>query len=238
MRTIAFDHIAVALPRMADAVPFFVGVLGGAPHRGARGGPEFRFGTWKYVGGGKLEVIEPVGANSFVHRFLAARGPGIHHVTFKVPSLDEACERARARGYDIVGYDDSYPDWRTAFLHPKQALGIVVQFAETSGGDDPFAWVPPATIANPPAPVTVVGLCMRVSSVERAHVQWDGILQGSCIERGNRMVWSWPDSSMVLNVDVDPSASEGPVAIEIRTSRPITLPTGPVLELGTTFRLI
>ena len=238
MRTTAFDHIALALPRMADAVPFFVGVLGGEPHSGARGGPEFRFGTWKYAGGGKLEVIEPVGAKSFVHRFLAARGPGIHHVTFRVPSLDEACDRARARGYDIVGYDDSYPDWKTAFLHPKQALGIVVQFAETSGGGEPLDWVPPATIANPPAPVTVGGLRMRVSSVARARVQWDGILQGSCVEHGNRMVWSWPDSPMVLNVDVDPSASEGPVAIEIIATRPVALPAGLVAELGATFRLI
>jgi catechol 2,3-dioxygenase-like lactoylglutathione lyase family enzyme len=234
---IAFDHIALALPRIADAVPFYVGVLGGEPHAGMQGGPEFRFGTWRYDGGGKLEVIEPVGANSFVQRFLAARGPGIHHVTFKVPSLDDACDRARARGYDIVGYDDSYDDWKTAFLHPKQALGIVVQFAQTSGESEPTDWKPPATVSDPPAPVAIVGLRMRVSSVERARTQWEGILQGTCDQSGSRMVWRWPDSPMVLNVDVDPSASEGPVAIEIRASRPVALAAGPVPELGTTFRL-
>lgn len=61
MRSIAFDHIALALPRMAGAVPFLAGVLGGAPHSGARGGPDFRFGTWRYDSGGKIEVIEPIG---------------------------------------------------------------------------------------------------------------------------------------------------------------------------------
>ena len=76
MRSIAFDHIALALPRMAGAVPFLVGVLGGVPHSGMQGGPEFRFGTWRYANGGKLEVIEPVGVHGFVHRFLAARGAG------------------------------------------------------------------------------------------------------------------------------------------------------------------
>jgi methylmalonyl-CoA/ethylmalonyl-CoA epimerase len=238
VRTIAFDHIALGLPRIADAVPFFVGVLGGIPYSGMQGGPEFRFGTWRYDGGGRLEAIEPVGAKSFVHRFLAARGPGIHHVTFKVPSLDEACARARARGYEIVGYDDSYDDWKTAFLHPKQALGIVVQFAETSGANEPTDWTPPATVANPPSPVTVVGLRMRVSDALRAREQWHGILQGSCAQDGARMVWRWPDSPMVLTVDVDPSASEGPVEIEVRSSRPLVLPAGPVPELGTTFRLI
>lgn len=238
MRSIAFDHIALALPRMAGAVPFLVGVLGGAPHSGARGGPDFRFGTWRYDNGGKIEVIEPVGVNGFVHRFLAARGPGIHHVTFKVPSLDEACDRARARGYDIVGYDDSYPDWKTAFLHPKQALGIVVQFAQTSGGTEAHRWTPPATVAHPSAPVSVLGLRMRVSDAGRARVQWEEILHGQCAERDERrLVYRWPDSPMVITIDVDGSGAEGPVAIELAATRPVALPAGPVPELGTTFRL-
>ena len=238
MPSIAFDHIALALPRMADAVPFLVGVLGGAPYRGAPGGPEFRFGTWRYEGGGKLEVIEPVGENGFVHRFLASRGPGIHHVTFMVPSLDDACERARRRGYEIVGYDDSYDDWKTAFLHPKQALGIVIQFAQTSEGMTANRWRPPATVARPPAPVTVLGLRMRVSDADRAHVQWGEILQGTCAGAPDAsIVYRWPDSPMTLRIDVDPSGAEGAVAIEVATPRALALPPGPVPGLGATFRL-
>jgi hypothetical protein len=160
-------------------------------------------------------------------------------VTFKVPDLDETCERARARGYDIVGYDDSYDDWKTAFLHPKQALGIVVQFAQTSEGTELSAWKPPATIENPPPPVTVVGLRLRVSAADRAREQWEGILRGECVSRDERkLVYGWPDSPMVLTIDIDPSASEGPVAIELRSPRALRLPPGPVRELGTTFRLV
>ena len=222
---------------MADAVPFLVGVLGGIPHSGARGGPDFRYGTWRYDGGGRIEVIEPLGADGFVHRFLAARGPGIHHVTFKVPSLDEACERARARGYDIVAYDASDPEWKTAFLHPKQALGIVVQLAETSGASAPRSWTPPATVAGPPPPVTVVGLRMRVSSLERARTQWEGILDGQAAEAtAAPLVYRWDGSPMVLRIEVDPSAAEGPIAVEVTASRPVELPAGPVPALGTSFR--
>jgi hypothetical protein len=202
-------------------------------------GPEFRFGTWRYEGGGKIEVIEPVGADGFVHRFLAARGPGVHHVTFTVEHLDEACERAHARGYDIVGYDDSDDDWKTAFLHPKQALGIVVQFAQTTEGMGPSGWNPPATVVNPPAPVTVVGLRMRASAAERAREQWEEILDGTCTSSDERtLVCRWPTSSMVLTIDVDPSGSEGPVTIELRSSRSLALASGPVRELGTAFQLI
>jgi catechol 2,3-dioxygenase-like lactoylglutathione lyase family enzyme len=232
----AFDHIALALPRIADAVEFLVGVLGGVPAAGAQGGPEFRFGTWRYANAGKIEVIEPVGADGFVHRFLAARGPGVHHVTFKVPSLDEACDRARTRGYDIVGYDDSYDDWKTAFLHPKQALGIVVQFAQTSGLNDPDEWTPPTLAGTPPPPVNVLGLRMRVSAADRAHVQWAEILQGTCVEENaGRLVYRWPSSPMAFRIDVDPTAAEGPVAIELSADRSLALPAGAVPALGAVF---
>jgi len=160
-------------------------------------------------------------------------------VTFKVPSLDEACDRARTRGYDIVGYDDSYDDWKTAFLHPKQALGIVVQFAQTSGGSDPVDWTPPATVADPPAPVRVIGLRMRVSDPERARVQWEEILHGTCVSPAARpLVYRWPGSPMVLTIDVDPSASEGPLAVEIEADRRVVLPATPVPALGTTVRSV
>ena len=230
MPSIGFDHIELALPRIADAVPFLVGVLGGVPSTGAQGGPEFRFGTWHYANGGRIEVIEPIGDDGFVHRFLAGRGPGIHHVTFKVPSLDEACDRARARGYDIVSYDDSDEEWKTAFLHPKQALGIVVQFAETPVLDGPYLWTPPVTATAPPPPVHVLGLRMRVSVPDRAHVQWVEVLRGACAERAaERLVYHWPDSPMSITVEVDPTVAEGPVAIELAADRPLALPAGPVL---------
>ena len=99
--------------------------------------------------------------DAFLHRFLAQRGPGIHHVTFTVPSLSEACDRARAHGYLIVGYDDSDPEWKEAFLRPKEALGIVVQFAEPGprpSGENAPRWPPPPEPANPPPPVTMLGL--------------------------------------------------------------------------------
>src|SRR3989442_1449503 len=94
--TIRFDHIAIAVPRIAEATPFLVGELGGVPAYGAPAGA-YRFGQWRFDGGGRLEILEPLGEDGFLHRFLARHGPGIHHVTFRVPRLREACERAQAR---------------------------------------------------------------------------------------------------------------------------------------------
>src|SRR3989338_5435916 len=105
-----FDHIAIGVRALTDAAPVLAGVLGGVPDQGRPSGG-VRWGAWRCAGG-------------FLHRFLAQRGPGIHHVTFKVVSIEAACARARARGYEIVGRDDSDPCWKEAFLHPRPALGI------------------------------------------------------------------------------------------------------------------
>src|SRR6202521_2989445 len=126
---VLFDHVAIGMAKMADAAPFLSGALGGIPDSGHPNGA-FTWGTYRFEGGGSIEILEPRGASGFLNRFLAERGPGIHHVTFKVPSLDQVSARAEKAGYDVVGRDDSDVTWKEAFLHPKQALGIVVQFAE------------------------------------------------------------------------------------------------------------
>jgi methylmalonyl-CoA/ethylmalonyl-CoA epimerase len=233
---ILFDHIAIGMPKMADAAPFLAGELGGIPDSGHASG-SFTWGTYRFEGDGSIEIIEPLGTSGFLHRFLAARGPGIHHVTFKVPSLDEVCARAEAVGYGIVGRDDSDAEWKEAFLHPKQALGIVVQFAQPGPSHGtPHPSTPPPGVPSPPPPVTLLGLRMRAQSRERAVTQWGTVLQGKMTggPRGG-LVFSWPGSFMRLTVEIDPVQNEGPIAIELASPRTLTLPAGPHPDLGTVF---
>jgi methylmalonyl-CoA/ethylmalonyl-CoA epimerase len=233
---VLFDHIAIGVPRMADTAPFLAGVLGGVPDSGYPSGP-FTWGSYRFEGGGCIELIEPVGPSGFVHRFLAERGPGIHHVTFKVPSLDEACARAEAEGYGIVGRNESDPEWKEAFLHPKQALGIVVQFAEPGPADEASSPpTPPPAVAAPPPPVTLRGLRMRCQSRERAVTQWKTVLQGELTEgpRGS-LLFRWPGSFMRVAVEIDPVQNEGPLAIELLSPRRLALPAGAHPVLGAVF---
>jgi len=222
--------------RTADTAPFLAGELGGIPDAGQPSGV-FTWGTYRFEGGGSIELIEPLGPDGFAHRFLAERGPGIHHVTFKVPSLDDVCARAEEAGYGIVGRDDSDPEWREAFLHPKQALGIVVQFAQP-GPSDPTTHplTPPPAVASPPPPLTLLGLRMRCQSRERAVTQWGTVLQGEMAEgpRGD-LLFRWPGSFMRLAVEIDPVQNEGPIAIELLSPRPLDLPRSAHPVLGTVF---
>jgi len=219
MAHITFDHIAIALPRLAAAPAVLVGDLGAAPYFGMTS-QFFRFGQWRFAGGGRLEILEPYGDDGFLHRFLAQHGPGIHHVTFKVPSLRQACDRAEALGYGIVGYNDSRPDWQEAFLHPRQAMGIVVQLAQSTQSEEHMAWQAPAAPPNPPPPVTLLGLRLRARDRARARAQWESVLQGACVEEGDALIYRWPDSPLRIAVEIDPEGKEGPAGIEYVGSRP------------------
>jgi hypothetical protein len=55
----------------------------------------------------------------------------VHHLTFKVDDLEATLDRVRQSGFQPVGIDFSDPDWKEAFLHPREAHGTVVQLAES-----------------------------------------------------------------------------------------------------------
>jgi methylmalonyl-CoA epimerase len=124
-------HIGVAVERIDDALAFYRGVLGLEPHHG----PEQKDGATIVslpFGESDVELLEPVSPESPIARFLARRGPGIHHVCYRVPDLDRALDRCRGAGYRLV---DEVPrigagGKRIAFLHPKSTSGILIELTE------------------------------------------------------------------------------------------------------------
>jgi methylmalonyl-CoA/ethylmalonyl-CoA epimerase len=212
------DHVAIAVPRAEDAVDWLVARLGGRPFA-AGPGLGFRFWQFAFARDGRIELLEPEGpANGFLQRFLAARGEGIHHLTFKVPDLGAAAERAARFGYDVVGRSELHPSWKEAFLHPKQAQGIVVQLAESHPELEPEEW---SAMPFPPLPeparqrADVLGVRLRAASEARARRQWQELLGGECRAERNGLVFCWPESALAVTVELEAGAAEGPLGIEI-----------------------
>jgi methylmalonyl-CoA epimerase len=81
-------------------------------------------------GGVRFEVIRPLGEESHLHKFLSARGPGLHHVCFQVENLDEAIEEVTRAGGQIVGHQFSDSRGRHAFVHPKSTGGVLIGMIE------------------------------------------------------------------------------------------------------------
>ncbi|MDE3086065.1 MAG: VOC family protein [Acidobacteriota bacterium] len=175
------DHVAVAVESWSEAWPRYVVGLGG---RWASGGANVGFAPAQlaFANGARLEVLQPwePEGNPFLRRFLDRGGPGPHHLTFKVPDIAAALEAVQAAGYAPVSVDLSDPGWKEAFLHPRQAGGIVVQLAQAAG-----YWESPAPEGFPPPagpPATLVRVAHAVADLDAAVALFGGIL-GGAVER-------------------------------------------------------
>lgn len=123
-------HLGVAVESIDAALAFYRDILGLAP-----GAPEEADGA-RIVslpfGESEVELLEPRSPDSPIAKFLAKRGPGIHHVCYRVPDLDTALAACRAAGYRLV---DDTPrrgagGHRIAFVHPKSTAGILIELTE------------------------------------------------------------------------------------------------------------
>jgi hypothetical protein len=238
---IELDHVAFGAPDVGSVVPFLVGELGGQALEGGPGGG-FGFWQWTFAGGARVEVIAPSGPpGGFLHRFLERHGPSVHHVTFKVPDLDAALEGVRASGLGVVGYDASNPGWKEAFLHPRQAQGIVVQLAQSEPSLDHTLlhdWSFPEVVAETPTPAEWRALVLSARDLGAARRQWGEVLGGTLEDGDGGFRARWPGSPMAIVVEECPAADEGPLRIELASERTLALPEGPHPAFGTVFRQI
>jgi methylmalonyl-CoA/ethylmalonyl-CoA epimerase len=127
------DHTAIAVWRIEDALPLYRDLLGGDPQElSERPEHGFRALCLRFPGQGGIELIEPLGADSFVRKFLDARGEGVHHITFLVEDLAACVAEARAANQRVVGEDYRDPAWQEAFLSPRTAHGTIIQLAQSN----------------------------------------------------------------------------------------------------------
>jgi methylmalonyl-CoA/ethylmalonyl-CoA epimerase len=123
-------HIGIAVTDLDAALRFYRDVLGLTPRP-----PESADGATIVslpFGPVDVELLQPQHPDGPVARFLARRGPGIHHVCYRVPDLDRALDDCRRHGYQLV---DEQPrigagGRRIAFLHPRGTSGILIELTE------------------------------------------------------------------------------------------------------------
>jgi len=126
------SHVAIAT-RDADALAKLM-----ADALGATRGPEEMLDQgalrvlFVSLGPVAIELLEPRSSDHTVAKFLDARGPGLHHVSFEVADIVAALDRCRAAGIQLI---DETPragahGSRVAFLHPKSVGGVLIELCE------------------------------------------------------------------------------------------------------------
>ena len=123
-------HVGIALEGLGEAMPFYREILGleEIPIADSDGARIAAF----QAGESLVELLEADRPDSPIGKFVAKRGPGIHHICFAVPDLDAALQRCRDRGVRLI---DETPRLgaegkRIAFIHPLATSGILVELSE------------------------------------------------------------------------------------------------------------
>jgi len=127
----AIDHLGVAVKSIEAALGFYEGQLGmqvamreTVPHENVNV-------AMLPAGDARIELIEPLGADSVVGRFLAKRGEGLHHVALRVPDLAAVLDRLRAAGARLLGEPQiGAGGHRYVFVHPASTGGVLLELIE------------------------------------------------------------------------------------------------------------
>jgi methylmalonyl-CoA epimerase len=125
--TLPLDHVGIAVPSIDEHRAHYES-LSGDPcsppltieSQGVRGA---------FVG--MIELLEPTSPETTVGRFLARRGPGLHHLAYRTEDIEAELARAKARGLRLVD-EEPRPGAHglVAFLHPASTGGVLIELVQ------------------------------------------------------------------------------------------------------------
>lgn len=131
------DHIGIAVEDVEGALALYRDLFGlTVTHDETVGDQGTRAIFLSAPAGPDLELLAALGPETPVGKFLAKRGPGMHHICYAVPDLLEAIARCQAAGLQMI---DEVPrigakGKRLAFIHPKAVGGVLIELYEAQEG--------------------------------------------------------------------------------------------------------
>lgn len=123
------DHIGIAVKNMDDSLSYYIHTLG-LELLGTETVPEQQV-TVAFLDAGniKLELLEPIGTDGPVAKFIETRGEGVHHIAFGVRDIRGRMEELRSHGVRLLQEEpkEGAGGAEVAFLHPKSSFGVLFE---------------------------------------------------------------------------------------------------------------
>ncbi len=126
------DHVSFATWSVDEQVDWFERVMGLGVASRWRNTEEGYAGAVLDLPGNQLqfELIEPLGEDSFVAKFLRERGPGVHHITVEVHDAQAAAAALSAEGIEPFRGLHQSDGWLQTYIHPRDGRGVLWQLFE------------------------------------------------------------------------------------------------------------
>ena len=126
------NHLAILVDDMQDSLGFWRDALGlevaeqiEVPEENARV-------VFLPVGDSNIELVQPTDSDSGLSRYLAKRGPGLHHVCLQVEDIQTTLERLKEKGVRLINEQPGKGEGgkKYAFIHPESTQGVLVELYE------------------------------------------------------------------------------------------------------------
>jgi methylmalonyl-CoA/ethylmalonyl-CoA epimerase len=126
----SIHHIGIAVDDLEAAISRWTALFGATLEHRERVEDQGVEAASLHVGGSRIELLAPLGDETPVGKFLAKRGPGVHHVAFETDDVAAELARLRADGVELI---DETPrrgmfGLQVGFVHPEATGGVLAEF--------------------------------------------------------------------------------------------------------------
>ncbi len=137
MTDIKLNHLAIVVDDMEAALDFWRESLGLEQSGEIDSVPAEEVDVaFLSLGDARIELIQPTTDDSGVAKYLAKRGPGMHHLCLEVADLEAKLKALSARGYELINETARERDGRRyAFIHPRSTGGVLLELYEAAQVD-------------------------------------------------------------------------------------------------------
>ena len=122
-------HLGVAVQDLDEALETYARLFGAELEHRAHVEEQGVEAAAVLVGSGRVELLAPLGEETPVGRFLASRGPGMHHVAYEVDDVQSELDRLAAAGADLIDEEPRQGLFglQVAFVHPDAVHGVLTE---------------------------------------------------------------------------------------------------------------
>lgn len=124
------SHLGMAVKNLEEAREFYRSVFGLESSDPILGGDGKIKVSMVQVGNAVIELLQPIGSEGVVAKFLEKRGEGFHHICYEVDDINAEIASLKASGIEVLGKAKPGAEGMSVFLHPRGTHGVLVELVE------------------------------------------------------------------------------------------------------------
>jgi len=124
------SHLGIAVNNLEEAREFYRSVFGVESGEPMVGGNGDLLASMIPLGESTLELLQPLGDQGPVARFLKKQGEGIHHICYHVDDIAAEVENLKNRGMEVLGSPKPGAEGLSVFLHPRGTHGVLTELVQ------------------------------------------------------------------------------------------------------------